>query len=730
MASIASPVADSPSEAEPPGHDPNGVTSAAGTIWLRSRRVRLTALLGVLALVVAAWLVSDLLAVRRHLEATSDELQAAKAAIIEADVAEATRRVEVARSHVGSAAASIDGPVWRLLRSTPVVADTSETVTAAVELADASVALAEAALLSDAELLPTDGTIPLSFDDGRIDLEQLADYEALLSSLPVAAVDAARARLAAAADGRIPSALRDAADEAVGTADSLLATLAAGEDGLALAQGLLGADGPRRLLVAIQNPSELRGAGGLVGFLAVLDVDRGRVSLAAPVDLESGALPDDVKETSGGAAGVEGPGVVFHNDLQTRDKSNPVDRPPEIAARYDHNHIGVELESVTIHPDVAVVGPILTDLYERASGVATDALVLVSPIALQWLQEQVGPIDVPDELAARAPTMPDPIPADRLAETLLVTAYDELVGPTVLRREYQAVLADQAFGSFLDGDWDATAVARSLGESLAGRQVQLWSSDASEQQRLERLGVAGRIRDASELTDDLLITATNSAANKADSFALHRFDVDIRLGSPTGDVVRRDMDVTITQTNTFGPDEVHDGFIQNAVFRDGKGGLYRDGRTGLMRTWWTWWIEDAESIDDYWRVDPDRIRRFDEDPVDGFSAVDGTVLLERGETKSLGLAFHRDITVEQHRNELIYRMRWRRQPKVVHDELHVTFRPPLGWRVVGAEATGGPFLPTLDGLDPWPPLTQLFDGGVAMSAVVTSDVVLEVRMAR
>jgi len=730
MASTASPVADSRSAADPPGPDPDGFKSAARFHGLRSRRARALLAVGAVGLAALAWLIVDGLAVRAHLQATSDELLAAKAAIVNADVAGAANRVAAARVEADSATGSTDGPLWAALRWTPIVGDTAEAVDAAVELADASVSLAEVALLSDPELLPTDGTIPLSFEDGRVDLDLLARYADLLAGLPVDPLRDARDRLAAAADGRIPGVLRSAADEAVDTANDLLATLAAGEDGLDVAQGLLGVDGPRSVLIAIQNPSELRGAGGLVGFLAVLDLADGEVSLAPPVDLEAGALPTDTKESSGGAAGVEGPGIVFHNDLQVRNTSEPVDRPAEIAARYDHNHIGVELESVTIHPDVPVIGGILSDLYERYTGVDTDAVVLVTPIALQRLQEQVGPIDVPDGLASLAPTMPDPIPAERLAEVMLVTAYDELVGPTVLRREYQAVLADQAFGTFLDGGWEPTNVVRALGESLAGRQVQVWSERADEQERLERLGVAGQLRDSDPLTDDVTITATNSAANKADSFALHRFDLDIQLSNPTGLDVRRDMNVTITQANTFEPDEVHDGFIQDSWFRDGKGGVHRDERTGLMRTWWTWWLRDSESIDDYWLVDPERLARFDKDPVLGLNAIDGTILLERGDVSSLGMTWHGDVALEQDRDELVYRLRWRRQPKVVHDDLHVQLRPPPGWRIVAAEATAGPALPTLDGLQFHAPVATIVVGGVTMTATVTSDVLLEVRMVR
>lgn len=727
MPSIATPDADS-SAADPAGRQLRRTRHALQLEWLDSRRAQ--GLLGLAAFLtlITAWVALELLTVRSGLLAASAELEAAKAAIVDTDVAAARAHVAAARVDVDGVAGSSTGVLWSLLRAVPVVSDSGEAVDAAIELADASVGLAEAALAADAELLPSDGTIPLSFEDGRVDLDLLEEYADLLAGLPLDQVQSARDRLAAAAGGMIPGVLRRAADEAVATADDLFATLAAGEDGLDVVRGMLGSEGPRSILIAIQNPSELRSAGGLVGFLAVLTVDNGRISLAPPVAPGSDALPDDA-DVSGGAAGIDGPGVVFHNDLQTSDKSDPVDRPPEIAARYDHNHIGVELESVTLHPDLPVSAPILRDIYAKYTGIEADALVLVTPIALQRLQEVVGDIDVPDDLAATAPTLPDPIPAEQLAQVLLVDTYDALGGPNVERREYQAVLADQSFETLVSGDWDPADVVRALGEALAGRHVQMWSQRPEEQERLERLSVAGEMSDLDPLTDDLMITATNSAANKADSFARHRFDVAIELAPPRGDTVTRQMGTRITLVNTFGPDEVHDAFIQESWFR-GEDGAYRDPRTGLMRTWWTWWIDENEEIDRYWIGDPSRPRGWGDEYIDGLNVVDGTVLASRGESVSLGMDFTRDVTVERDGDDVIYRLRWRRQPKVVHDELTVWLTPPQGWFVTSAEATTGPALPTLDDVDFQAPVTRLEPGGVSMTATVTADVILEVRMTR
>ena len=59
------------------------------------------------------------------------------------------------------------------------------------------------------------------------------------------------------------------------------AGLQAADRALIMAPSMLGAAGPRRYLLAVQNNAEVRGTGGLVGAYVVLRLDSGSISLEA-----------------------------------------------------------------------------------------------------------------------------------------------------------------------------------------------------------------------------------------------------------------------------------------------------------------------------------------------------------------------------------------------------------------------------------------------------------------
>jgi hypothetical protein len=312
----------------------------------------------------------------------------------------------------------------------------------------------------------------------------------------------------------------------------------------------------------------------------------------------------------------------------------------------------------------------------------------------------------------------------------MIDVYDALGGPNDLRRNYQATVADEAFSALWEGEWEPAAMARAIGETLAGRHIQIWSSVPAEQEAIERLGVSGSLDDGDPLTDDLLITASNSAANKGDSFAAHEFTIGIQLSQPDGVTARRQAEVTIDVTNQFG-DEPHDEYVEGSLTNRRDGPSVRDPRRGVMRTWWTYWTSQDARLEGFWVGDPAEQRPpFAADDIGGLRAVDASLEYLPGETKSLGMGWSNPVELEQDGDELIYRFRWRRQPKPIHDQLTVRLTPPLGWYVTSATASTGPALPTLDALEHAPPVATIEGGGVTMKATVTGDVLLEVRMRR
>ncbi len=78
--------------------------------------------------------------------------------------------------------------------------------------------------------------------------------------------------------GLTPPQVADGVRDAVDALDPAVAALAAADAGLAVVSGLLGADGPRSVLVMLQNNAELRGAGGYASTFATGRTQDGRLA--------------------------------------------------------------------------------------------------------------------------------------------------------------------------------------------------------------------------------------------------------------------------------------------------------------------------------------------------------------------------------------------------------------------------------------------------------------------
>jgi hypothetical protein len=311
-----------------------------------------------------------------------------------------------------------------------------------------------------------------------------------MDDLPLAPLKDARRQLAAtAAAGWTPSAVTQARADAITHADRLLDSAARGQDALDVAAAMLGTDGPRRYLIAVQNPAELRGTGGLIGFLAVLEVTDGRPSLAEPDGVDASSRVDGTVLLTTGrfTRVVDGAG------------GGGVDAQADFVERYGGVGGPLLLPSTNVDPDLPTVAPLILDQYELASGERLDGLIAIDPVGLQVIQQALGPLDVPDEVAG-----------------------------------------------LVDGAWDPLRLAHAAGTAVTSRHLQIMSVYREEQEVLEHLGAAGQLRVAGPEDDLLAITAVNVAGNKADAHVAHRIRHDVALRPPQLDGDDPTIDRTVT----------------------------------------------------------------------------------------------------------------------------------------------------------------------------------------
>lgn len=221
---------------------------------------------------------------------------------------------------------------------------------------------------------------------------------------------------------------------------------------------MLGGDEKRTWLLLFQNPAELRSLGGMPGATAVLTAENGRVNLIEQ-----------------GTAGMP----RFPNPV--------VDLDPELTALYG-DRPAVWFSGTTVLPDFAQAAPIARDMWELEHGTDADGVISLDPIALSYLLEATGPIELPTG---------ETLTAENAVDFLLNDVYLRYPDP-----EMQNVVFAQAaatvFDTLISGKASPSAVISALSQAADERRLLLWSSHEDEQRVLADTILSGHL----PVTDD------------------------------------------------------------------------------------------------------------------------------------------------------------------------------------------------------------------------------------
>ncbi|GMA86192.1 hypothetical protein GCM10025868_14420 [Angustibacter aerolatus] len=206
------------------------------------------------------------------LRSARDDGDRVQAALSAGDVGAAGDGVVSLSRHLGRADTALSGPHWVLPEALPVVGDdlkaVRRTVSALHDTVDGTVD----------PLLGVVGTLQDTArrEDGSIDTDRFA----VLSADVARAAPPAR-RSAAAVDEinlqGVAEPLRQPLGRARDAVDLVNDAVETSRNGLVVATALLGADHRTSMLVGVQNLSEARGSGGLVGALALTSADKGHL---------------------------------------------------------------------------------------------------------------------------------------------------------------------------------------------------------------------------------------------------------------------------------------------------------------------------------------------------------------------------------------------------------------------------------------------------------------------
>jgi hypothetical protein len=124
-------------------------------------------------------------------------------------------------------------------------------------------------------------------------------------------------------------------------------------------------------------------------------------------------------------------------------------------------------------------------MYQQATGRRVDGVIGLDVPALARVLRVVGPIAVPG--------IAEPVSADNAGRLLLHDLYQGLAPGSDQsgRRELLSQVVEALIERLRQGDHDAVALGRELGEAAAGGHLRLWSATHEEEQTFERLGLGG-----------------------------------------------------------------------------------------------------------------------------------------------------------------------------------------------------------------------------------------------
>ena len=417
------------------------------------------------------------------LEVVAAEFEEIAADLRNGDGSSARENLDVAQQAAAAATDHTEGPGWWLTSRLPGVGDDVEAVRTVASVTDAlaSDVLPDVVVASE-KLRPGN----LRPRNGRIAIRPLAEV-----APAVVAADAEfqrqEARVAAirtedlnAELAKPVSLMQDKLSEA--------ATLSSRASyAVRLLPSMLGARGDRTYLVIFQNNAEVRATGGIPGAFATLNVRRGRIELG-----EQGSASD--------LGPFEAPALPLTGEER---------------ALYGEK-MGLFPQNVNFTPDFPRSAELVGAMWQRARGGRVDGVLSVDPVALSYLLEGTGPVELPTG---------DRLTAENAVPLLLSEVYRVMPDPAA-QDAYFAAAAQAVFGKVVSGAGDPGAVLQALTRGVEEGRIYAWSDSKSEQELIAETALGGRVpREPGMERPFLGVVLNDGTGAKMQYFLDHRVDV-------------------------------------------------------------------------------------------------------------------------------------------------------------------------------------------------------------
>ncbi|WP_394194297.1 DUF4012 domain-containing protein [Microbacterium foliorum] len=349
--------------------------------------------------------------------------------------------------HARSAHDLTSDPIWSGFGLLPWLGPNFSAVSDVAEIADDVASDALVPVLAAAEELDL---ASLGLSGGVVDLTPFAQIEPPLAEASATLTSAETRALDIDAGATIPP-LADAVREMRSAVTQAATVVGALHGASALLPSMLGGEGPRNYVLAMQNNAELRSSGGIIGAIALLHAENGRITLvqqASTQDFPALDTPIPLSEST----------VALFED-----------RP----GRY--------LQNLTSIPDFTEAGPAIATRWQNRFGQSVDGVIAVDAVMTEDLIAATGPLAFGPFTATE----------DTVVNLLLSEIYASVPDPSA-----QDEVFSQAAGALLSAALTEAApkdLVAALAESADERRIRIWSAHEDEEAILSASTLGGAL---------------------------------------------------------------------------------------------------------------------------------------------------------------------------------------------------------------------------------------------
>ena len=453
---------------------------------------------------LVAWTGFQGLTAKNALESAAADLAKVAADLGAGDVEAARGRLEDVQDSAATARSNTRGPGWWLGSKLPGIGDDVSAVRTVADVTDVIASdvmpdvVSVAQVLHPDRLAPRNGRFRLAPIRAATDDVLTVDEQLRRQSGRVQAID--RGALVPQLAGPVG----DLADQ-LGQASAMTERASYA---VRLLPPMLGADGPRTHLLLFQNNAEIRATGGIPGSVAVLSARKGKLEI-----VDQGTARDF-----------------------GRYDAPPLRLTAEERTLYG-DKLGIFGADINFTPDFPRTGQLARTMWRTENGVAVDGVMSIDPVALSYLLEGTGPVEVPGGPALRAKTA---------VEVLLQDVYLQ-VPDTDAQDAYFAAAAEAVFDAVASGQGDSARMLRGLTRAVSEGRINLWSARKAEQSLIAETALSGRVPREEGDRPFVGVFMNDGTASKLQYYFRHRVDVEPVSCNPEG---RQTLEVTVTVRST------------------------------------------------------------------------------------------------------------------------------------------------------------------------------------